>query len=100
MGKQLGAAQITEFLTAVGERVGGPSRLVLLGGSALGLFGNSRPTLDVDYDGEEQAQDEFSVELSAVARLLDDLTPQLAAEYDMDPMQMRSHLALVESMLD
>jgi len=175
MGKQLGVLQIREFLVAVGERVNGPNNLVLLGGSALSLLGNGRPTLDVDYDGEEQAHDAFSlllkrvalelqveveavplhrfipipsgaaerhvavgqfgalrvfvfdpysialskldrgfdtdiadvvflirshhIHLPTVARLLDGLTPQLAADYELDPDQMRRHLALAESML-
>lgn len=46
-------AQIKEFLTAVGNRCEPNSTLFLLGGGALELLGGTRPTLDLDYVGND-----------------------------------------------
>ncbi|MBK7219331.1 MAG: hypothetical protein IPH95_20300 [Candidatus Promineofilum sp.] len=67
MGKELRTEQITEFLNVVGSRVATPTALVLLGGSALSLLGNSRPTLDLDYEGEERATDDLRTLMEEVA---------------------------------
>jgi hypothetical protein len=43
------SAILKNFLSQLGERLPAPASLYLLGGSALGLLGSSRETLDVDY---------------------------------------------------
>lgn len=67
MDKALGQQQITEFLAKVGHRTHTQSVLLLLGGSGLNMLGNQRPTLDLDFDGEETADDELCLLLSQVA---------------------------------
>lgn len=67
MDANLDSDRIIAFLKAVGERLHSPAEIVLLGGSALSLIGSSRPTLDIDFDGEEKASDEFRVLLEQVA---------------------------------
>ena len=67
MGKELRAVEIREFLTTVGKRVAAPAHLILVGGSALNLLGSDRPTLDLDYEGEERATDELRVLMEKVA---------------------------------
>lgn len=64
---ELNEQRLRAFLTAVGDRATSPAVLVLLGGSGLSLLGNHRLTLDIDYDGEESAVDEFRVLLEQVA---------------------------------
>jgi hypothetical protein len=65
--KALGQQQITEFLARVGQRTRTQSVLLLLGGSGLNMLGNQRPTLDLDFDGEEKADDELRLLLEQVA---------------------------------
>lgn len=45
--------KIYAFLKALGERYPQPATLFLLGGSALCLLGSPRPTLDIDYVGDD-----------------------------------------------
>ena len=70
-------SQIEAFLTAVGERCEPISVLFLLGGGALELLGGVRPTLDLDYVGDDlnpnnlqqlmaQIANEMHIELEAV----------------------------------
>lgn len=80
MGKELRIGQITEFLDVVGSRVTTPAVLVLLGGGALSLLGNSRPTLDLDFEGEEKAADELRMLMEKVAL-------ELQVEIDAVPFQ-------------
>lgn len=69
--------QINTLLTKVSNRYTEPADLVLLGGSALHLLGNSRPTFDIDYVGHdlnkdalqnvfEQVAQEMGIEVEAV----------------------------------
>jgi hypothetical protein len=58
---------ILVFLEKLGERYPYASRLVLLGGSALCLLGNPRPTLDIDYLGDDLSDDEFQRTIDQVA---------------------------------
>ncbi len=46
-------SSLINFLAEMGRRMEAPARLYLLGGSALLLLGNPRPTLDIDYLGED-----------------------------------------------
>lgn len=51
--------QIKAFLESLGERYKRPAKLILLGRSALCLLGNPRPTVDIDYVGDDLQKDEF-----------------------------------------
>ena len=79
MGNELGSRTVRKFLTTVGSRVQSPAVLVLLGGSGLSLLGNARPTLDIDFDGEESTQDEFR-------RLLDEVAAEMHIELEAVPL--------------
>jgi hypothetical protein len=68
--KELRTAQIGEFLSAVGKEVAAPAQLVLVGGGALSLLGNERPTLDLDFEGEEREIDELRSIMEKVAERL------------------------------
>lgn len=70
MDKELRTAQIREFLNTVGSQVVAPAQLILLGGSGLSLLGNDRPTLDLDYDGEEGDVNELRTLMEKVAQHL------------------------------
>ena len=52
-GDRVDRDRIIAFLDALGKRYLHPARLFLLGGSALCLLGNPRPTLDIDYVGDD-----------------------------------------------
>lgn len=73
----LNRSQIDQFLTAVGQRCEPNTTLYLLGGGALELLGGARPTIDLDYVGDDlqsdslqqlltQTADEMRIELEAV----------------------------------
>jgi hypothetical protein len=47
------------FLAEVGRRNPQEAHLYLIGGSALSLLGNPRPTLDIDYVGDDLRKDEL-----------------------------------------
>lgn len=47
------SAEIQAVLNAIGARVPPGSRLILLGGSALALLGSPRPTVDIDFIGDD-----------------------------------------------
>ena len=70
--------QINAFLKELGDRCPFPTTLVLLGGSALCLLGSNRPTLDVDYVGDDLHKDELQRIIEQVAqelRILVDAVP-------------------------
>lgn len=46
-------AEIQSVLQAIGTRVPPASRLILVGGSALSLLGSPRPTIDIDFIGDD-----------------------------------------------
>ena len=46
-------AEIQSILQSIGERVPPSSHLVLIGGSALTLLGSPRPTIDIDFVGDD-----------------------------------------------
>lgn len=64
---QIDVNQIQEFLTEVGRRYQQPSTLLLLGGSALCLLGSTRPTLDIDYVGDDLAKNDLQRVIDQVA---------------------------------
>ncbi len=45
--------KLQSILTALGEQVPPASRLFLIGGSALTLLGSPRPSLDIDFVGDD-----------------------------------------------
>ena len=70
-------ARIEAFLTAVGKHCQPASTLFLLGGGALEMLGGARPTVDLDYVGNDlqpdnlqqlmmQIANEMQIELEAV----------------------------------
>ncbi len=58
---------ILNFLEEVGRRFPQPADLVLLGGSALCLLGSPRPTLDIDYVGDDLTKNELQQCIDQVA---------------------------------
>lgn len=60
--------QIHAFLTALGNRYPRPAQLYLLGGSALCLLGSPRPTLDIDYVGDDLKKDDLQNLMEEIAR--------------------------------
>lgn len=49
------ASEITALLQTLGENIPTPAPLILVGGSALALLGSPRPTLDLDFLGDDLA---------------------------------------------
>lgn len=62
--------QIKTFLTELGDRYPFPTILILLGGSALCLLGSNRPTLDIDYVGDDLHKNDLQ-------RLIDQIAQEL-----------------------
>ena len=58
---------IRRFLTEVGRRYEQPDRLYVLGGSALRLLGSARPTLDLDYFGNDMQKNDLQMVIDQVA---------------------------------
>ncbi len=59
--------QIRALLDAVGKRYPSSVQLYLLGGSALCLLGSPRPTLDIDYVGDDLKKDDLQKVMEEVA---------------------------------
>jgi len=59
--------QIHAFLTALGDRYPYSAKLVLLGGSALCLLGSPRPTLDIDYVGDDLKKNDLQKTMEELA---------------------------------
>ena len=66
----IASAQIYAFLQLLGERYPHPAMLTLLGGSALCLLGSARPTLDIDYVGDDRHKTDLQHLLEQVAQEL------------------------------
>ncbi len=64
----LESSQIRSFLEAVGKRYPYFARLYLLGGSALCLLGSPRPTLDIDYIGDDLKKSDLQNIMEETAR--------------------------------
>lgn len=64
----ISTSQINRLLTEVGSRYQEPANLVLLGGSALHLLGNPRPTFDIDYVGHDLHKDALQQVVEQVAQ--------------------------------
>jgi hypothetical protein len=63
-------AEIQTSLQNLGARVPPSSRLVLLGGSALILLGSPRPTLDIDFWGDDVHPNSFHQLVMQIAKEL------------------------------
>jgi len=63
--------QIRAFLTVLGNRYPRSAKLYLLGGSALCLLGSPRPTVDIDYVGDDLKKDGLQNTMAEVAREMD-----------------------------
>lgn len=59
MGRNMDEREIIAFLQRLSERVAKPSKIYVLGGSALILLGGSRPTIDIDFVGDDLNISEF-----------------------------------------
>lgn len=63
-------SNLHRFLNELGQQYPAPAILFLLGGSALRLLGSSRPTLDIDYIGDDLRKDHFQQVIKDVAHAL------------------------------
>lgn len=63
-------SQIQSILEMLGKRAPASSRLFLLGGSALILLGSPRPTIDIDFIGDEVSPSEFDRAIMQAAKEL------------------------------
>ena len=90
----LNVQAIDAFLALAGERIRTPSRLFLLGGSALVLLGNSRATLDLDYLGDDIDKDEFqrTIEIIADEQRIEIEAVPLDRFIPIDPAAEQRHL--------
>src|SRR5689334_2869651 len=52
-------AEVRSILQTLGEQIPNPSRLLLIGGSALALLGSTRPTIDIDFVGDDVSPSPF-----------------------------------------
>lgn len=67
MGRNMNEREIITFLQRLSERVTKPSEIHVLGGSALVLLGGSRPTIDLDFVGDDLNISEFQRMIHLVA---------------------------------
>lgn len=63
-------SQIQSILEMLGKRVPASSRLLLLGGSALILLGSQRPTIDINFIGDDVSPSEFDIAIMQAAKEL------------------------------
>jgi hypothetical protein len=73
------ASQIRAFLEEVGKRYPQAADLILLGGSALCLLGSARPTLDIDYVGNDLRKTELQ-------QLIDRIASEMQIEIEAVPI--------------
>lgn len=60
-------ASLDALLRATAQRYREPATLILLGGCALALLGNPRPTLDIDYVGDDLEKNELQQVIERIA---------------------------------
>lgn len=70
---------IYAFLAEVGRRYQKSADLYLIGGSALYLLGNPRPTLDIDYIGDDLRKNELQ-------HIIDEVAHDMRLEVDAVPI--------------
>jgi hypothetical protein len=78
-------AEIQAILNAMGKRVPPASRLILIGGSALSLLGNPRPTIDIDFIGDDLHPEPLH---QAILRIAEEL------EVDVEPVPLDRFIPL------
>ena len=78
--------QIKTFLESLGERYKRHAKLILLGRSALCLLGNPRPTVDIDYVGDDLQKDDFQ-------NLMAEIAGEMGFEVEAVPIQEFTPLA-------
>ena len=66
----MGHMEIQSILSILGERVPFESRLFLIGGTALTLLGSPRPTIDIDFVGDDVHPNELHRKIMQIAREL------------------------------
>jgi Nucleotidyltransferase of unknown function (DUF6036) len=59
--------QVLAFLKEVGKRYPSFAKLILVGGGALCVLGSPRPTLDIDYIGNDLQKDNLQIVMDEVA---------------------------------
>ena len=74
-------AALQSFLQELGERYTGQATLYLLGGCALGLLGNPRTTVDIDYTFEIESED-----LESFQEALAELAVEMRIDVDEVPI--------------
>jgi hypothetical protein len=74
------AERIHQFLTELAIRYTDPAVIVLLGGSALCLLGSERPTLDIDYVGDDLRK-------SDLQRVIDQVSDELQIPVEPVPIE-------------
>lgn len=82
MAARLTSTDIRRFLAALGERVGAPTDLYLLGGGALCLLGSARFTQDLDYVGPDQA-----TQSDDLAQVIHTLAAEMGIDVESVPIQ-------------
>lgn len=63
-------SELENALTQLGKRLPPASRLTLIGGSALLLLGSPRPTMDIDFIGDDIKPNELHRQVIQIAREL------------------------------
>jgi len=66
----LGNSEIKSILQSMGERLPPHSQLILIGGGALTLLGSPRPTVDIDFIGDDVHPSELHRSIMQIAREL------------------------------
>ncbi len=82
--------RIHAFLEALGQHFPQPATLFLLGGSALCMLGSPRPTLDIDYFGDDTEPDDLQRAIAHVAEEMRiDVEPVPIAQFTLYPQERR-----------
>lgn len=72
-------AKLDSILTTLGEQVSPGSRIFLIGGSALTLLGSPRPSLDIDFVGDD-------IHPSELLRTIMDKAKEMKLQVDVVPL--------------
>ncbi len=70
MIEEVNSEKLKIFLEMLGLNYPHKEQLILLGGCALNLLGSSRPTLDIDYVGDDLGKGTFDLILEEIAQKL------------------------------
>jgi hypothetical protein len=80
MIEEVNSEKLKIFLERLGGHYPNKERLILLGGCALNLLGSSRPTLDVDYVGDD-------LKKGPLDRFLEEIARELHLDIDAVPIE-------------